>query len=124
MEAYSPSLDGRQEPCIPSNTLVDETFTISRSAAFSNVIVFRKVSGDGPERITFGIPNGGTYTSQIGSGAVYTRESVSVNGDNTAGIVRLTGNTLELEDANDGDFNDLTITPTRGRFTDKFTYVG
>ena len=123
MEAYNPSLDGRQEPCIPSNALVDESFTVNRSAAFSNVIVFRKVSGDGPERITFG-PNGGTYTSQIGSGAVYTRESVSVNGDNTAGIVRLTGNTLELEDANDGDFNDLTITPTRGRFTDKFTYVG
>ena len=123
VEAYSPSLDGRQEPCIPSNALVDESFTVNRSAAFSNVIVFRKVSGDGPERITFG-PNGGTYTSQIGSGAVYTRESVSVNGDNTAGIVRLNGNTLELEDSNDGDFNDLTITPTRGRFTDKFTYVG
>ena len=70
---HTPSLDGDQEPCIPSNALVDESFTVNRSAAFSNVIVFRKVSGNGPERITFG-PNGGTYTSQIGSGAVYTRD--------------------------------------------------
>ena len=38
---------------------------------------------------------------------LFIQESVSVNGDNTAGIVRLTGNTLELEDSNDGDFNDF-----------------
>ena len=63
----------------PSTALQDVTFTVTRSAAYSNTITFVKESGTGPDRITFG-PNAGTVTASMGAGAVYTRESVLVNG--------------------------------------------
>ena len=104
----------------PSTTLQDVTFTIGRSAAFSNVITFAKESGNGPDRIVFG-PNSGTVVVRVGFGAVYTRESVLINGA-PGGQVRLTDNTLELEDASDNDYNDLTVTPDKGRFTSDSRY--
>lgn len=104
----------------PSTTLQNVTFTIGRSAAYSNTITFAKESGSGPDRITFG-PNSGTVVVRVGFGAVYTRESVLINGA-PGGQVRLTGNTLELEDAGDGDYNDLTVTPDKGRFTSDSRY--
>ena len=104
----------------PSTALQEVTFTIGRSAAYSNTITFAKESGSGPDRITFG-PNSGTVVVRVGFGAVYTRESVLINGA-PGGQVRLTGNTLELEDAGDGDYNDLTVTPDKGRFTSDSRY--
>ena len=38
-----------------------------------------KENGSGPDRITFG-PNSGTVVVRVGFGAVYTRESVLING--------------------------------------------
>jgi hypothetical protein len=89
---------------------------VGREAAFSNTITFKKESGFGPSRITWG-PNGGTVSAQISPGAVYTLESF------TRGSLRLSGNTLQMEDASDNDFNDLTVTPDRGRFTSSSRYV-
>tara|TARA_Y100000361_G_scaffold25029_1_gene20066 strand:+ start:4911 stop:6908 length:1998 start_codon:yes stop_codon:yes gene_type:complete len=107
-------------PCIPPksnspNSLRTVHFAISREAAFSNVIVFRKQSGNGPDTLTFG-PNGGTVSAQIASGAVYTLLS-------HPGKLRLSGNTLQLEDSTDDDYNDLQITPDRGTFTSSSRYV-
>jgi len=107
-------------PCIPPksnspNSLRTVHFAISREAMFSNVIVFRKQSGAGPDTLTFG-PNGGTVSAQIASGAVYTLLS-------HPGKLRLSGNTLQLEDADDDDYNDLQVTPDRGTFTSSSRYV-
>ena len=104
----------------PGSTLQEVTFTVGRSAAYSNTIAFVKQSGEGPDRITFG-PNSGTVVVRAGFGAVYTRESVLINGA-PGGKVRLTDNTLELEDAGDNDYNDLTVTPDKGRFTSDSRY--
>ena len=104
----------------PGSTLQEVTFTVGRSAAYSNTIAFVKQSGEGPDRITFG-PNSGTVVVRLGFGAVYTRESVLINGA-PGGKVRLTDNTLELEDAGDDDYNDLTVTPDKGRFTSDSRY--
>ena len=104
----------------PSTTLQDVTFTIGRSAAFSNVITFAKESGNGPDRIVFG-PNSGTVTASMGAGAIYNLESTTVNGA-PGGSLRLSGGQLQLEDSSDGDFNDLTVTPNSGQFTSSTRY--
>tara|TARA_B100000287_G_scaffold198006_1_gene187137 strand:- start:714 stop:2792 length:2079 start_codon:yes stop_codon:yes gene_type:complete len=118
-EAYVPTDDF--VPCIPPksndpNSLNTVHFNVTRSAAWSNTITFRKVSGFGPSRITWG-PNGGRVSAQISPGAVYTLDSL------TRGKLRLSGNTLQLEDSSDNDYNDLTVTPDRGRFTSSSRYV-
>lgn len=104
----------------PATTLQDVTFSIGREAAYSNTITFVKESGTGPDRITFG-PNAGTVTASMGAGAVYTRESVLINGA-PGGQVRLSGGVLQLEDAGDNDYNDLTVTPNNGKFTSATRY--
>ena len=104
----------------PSTTLQDVTFTIGRSAAFSNVITFVKESGNGPDRIAFG-PNSGTVTASMGAGVIYNLESTTVNGA-PGGSLRLSGGQLQLEDSSDGDFNDLTVTPNSGQFTSSTRY--
>jgi len=104
----------------PSTTLQEVTFTVGRSAAYSNTITFVKESGNGPDRITFG-PNAGTVTASMGAGAVYTRESVLINGA-PGGNVRLSDGVLQLEDSTDGDYNDLTVTPNNGKFTSATRY--
>ena len=104
----------------PSTTLEEVSFTVTRSAAYTNTITFVKESGTGPDRITFG-PNAGTVTASMGAGAVYTRESVLINGA-PGGNVRLSDGVLQLEDAGDNDYNDLTVTPNNGKFTSDSRY--
>ena len=104
----------------PATTLQEVTFSVGRSAAYSNTITFVKESGTGPDRITFG-PNAGTVTASMGAGAVYTRESVLVNGA-PGGNVRLSDGVLQLEDASDNDYNDLTVSPNNGKFTSATRY--
>ena len=104
----------------PSTTLEDVSFDVRREAAYSNTITFVKESGTGPDRITFG-PDERTVTISMGAGAVYTRESVLINGA-PGGSVRLSGNQIQLEDSTDGDYNDLTVTPNKGKFTSDSRY--
>ena len=104
----------------PATTLQDVTFTVTRSAAYSNTITFVKESGSGPDRIAFG-PNAGTVTASMGAGAVYTIESTLVNGA-PAGALRFEDGILKFEDSGDGDFNDLTVTPNNGKFTSTRRY--
>ena len=117
VEAYRASDD--QKPCIPpkSNYTGEKTVTwsVSRNAGDSNTVTFSKQSGNGPSNITFG-PNGGNITTQISSGAVYTRTGSTASGGRGLSF-RLSGNTLQLDDNLDSDFNDLQITPDQGRFT-------
>ena len=119
VEAYSANAD--QEPCIPPASGAPQaaertvTWRVSRNAGDSNTVTFSKQSGTGPSNITFG-PNGGNITTQISSGAVYTRTGSTASGGRGLSF-RLSGNTLELDDNLDRDFNDLQITPDQGRFT-------
>ena len=125
VEAYNPSLDGQQEPCIPPASGAPQaaertvTWSVSRNAGDSNTVTFSRQSGSGPSAITFG-PNGGDITTQISSGAVYTRTGSTNSGPGSLAF-RLSGNTLGLDDRQgsgaDNDFNDLQITPSIGRFT-------
>ena len=104
----------------PSTALQDVTFTVGRSAAYSNVITFVKESGSGPDSIAFG-PNSGTVTVSMGAGAIYNLESTTINGA-PGGSLRLSGGQLQLEDSSDGDYNDLTVTPNSGQFTSSTRY--
>ena len=104
----------------PSTTLQDITFTVTRSAVSDITVTFAKQSGTGPDKITFG-PNSGTVVVRAGFGVVYTRESILINGA-SGGLARLTGDTLEIEDGNSNDYQDLTITPDKGRFTSDSRY--
>ena len=119
VEAYSANAD--QEPCIPPASGAPQaaertvTWSVSREAGDRNTVTFSRQSGSGPSAITFG-PNGGNITTQISSGAVYTRTGSSASGGRGLSF-RLSGNTLQLDDNLDNDFNDLQITPDHGRFT-------
>jgi hypothetical protein len=104
----------------PGSTLQEVTFTVTRSAVSDITVTFAKQSGTGPDKITFG-PNSGTVVVRAGFGVVYTRESILINGA-SGGLARLTGDTLEIEDGNSNDYQDLTITPDKGRFTSDSRY--
>ena len=129
VEAYSANAD--QEPCIPPASGAPQaaertvTWSVSRNAGDSNTVTFSRQSGNGPSAITFG-PNGGNITTQISSGAVYTRTGSTNSGPGSLAF-RLSGNTLGLDDRQgagaDGDFNDLQITPDQGRFTSDSRWV-
>ena len=98
------------------------TWSVSRNAGDNNTVTFSKQSGNGPSAITFG-PNGGNITTQISSGAVYTRTSSTASGGRGLSF-RLSGNTLVwLDDNLDNDFNDLQVTPNQGRFTSDSRWV-
>ena len=123
IEAYSANAD--QEPCIPpldpANTERTVTWSVSRNAGDSNTVTFSRQSGSGPSAITFG-PNGGNITTQIGTGAVYTRTGSTASGGRGLSF-RLSGNTLQLDDNLDSDFNDLQVTPDQGTFTSDSRWV-
>jgi hypothetical protein len=72
-------------------------------------------SGSGPSNISFG-PNAETVSTNIQRGSVYSLVSAP-------GRLKLSGNTLQLEDSSDNDFNDLTVTPDRGNFQNTSTYI-
>ena len=92
---------------IPTNTIT-VSWTVTRETFNANSITFEKISGIGPDTITWG-PNAGVLQTEIASGAVY--ELLS-----TTGTLKLVGNTLQLEDGVDNDFDDLQVTPSSGTF--------
>ena len=74
-----------------------------------------------PASVTWG-PNSASLTSQISKDAVYvSSSSTSSTGQELSR--RLDGNTLKIEDGGDNDFDDLTITPSDGRFTSDSRWV-
>jgi hypothetical protein len=119
VEAYNPSLDGQQEPCIPpkSTSTVERTveWTTSRSTTENISCTFTRQTAPetGPTQLIFG-PNAERKTSQISRGAVYkltTRNNVdriTIDRSIPQGILTLS----------DLDFNpgSLSITPSLGRF--------
>ena len=111
-------------PLLPpkSNATTEKTvtFSVSRNAGDSNTVTFSKQSGTGPSSITFG-PNGTNVTAQISRGAVYIRSGSTASGGRGLSF-RLSGNTLQLDDNLDNDFNDLQVTPNQGTFTSDSRY--
>jgi len=103
-----------------SRTVV--TWSTSRSAAYTNIIKFRRVSGEGPDTLSFG-PNTGSFQVEISRGAVYQIEGVWVNGKSFGtNQLRLSFDqkTLGLEDTaggGDNDYNDLMVSSNVGKFT-------
>ena len=57
----------------------------------------------------------------MGAGAIYNLESTTINGA-PGGSLRLSGGQLQLEDAGDNDYNDLTVIPNSGQFTSSTRY--
>jgi hypothetical protein len=90
---------------------VQVTITFTRSATLQNYFYL-----DSP-----GLPRITITTTVDGAGSVLTYFiPANVNYTVTANVpnnkIRLVGNTMQLEDAGDNDFNDLTITPNLGTF--------
>ena len=110
-------------PLLPAPPAAEKTvtFSVSREAGDSNTVTFSKQSGTGPSSLTFG-PNGGNVTAQISRDAVYTRSGSSASGGRGLSF-RLSGNTLQIDDNLDNDFNDLQVTPNEGTFTSDSRYV-
>ena len=98
---------------IPTDTTT-VSWTVTRETFNANTITFTKTSGIGPDTITWG-PNAGTLNTEIAIGAVYELSS-------TTGTLRLVGNTLQLEDGVDNDFDDLQVTPSSGTFVTSSRY--
>jgi hypothetical protein len=122
IEAYSPSLDDKQEPFIPPETGNQETRTVnwnpSRNAGDRNTIEFLRVGGADNDRIRFG-PNADqlAQNSQIIAGAVY--QLFSANNENGRGLtLRIQNNQLQAADNPDNlNFSNLVIAPDQGVFS-------
>ena len=127
LEAFITSQDNNYPPYIPpaSGAPMSRerivTWSVSRSTGNENTVTFTKESGIGPASVTWG-PNSASLTSQISKDAVYVfSSSTSSTGQELSR--RLDGNTLKIEDGGDNDFDDLTITPSDGRFTSDSRWV-
>ena len=126
-EAFIESSDNNYPPNIPPATGAPMsrertvTWNISRSTTDENSITFVKESGIGPSSITWG-PNGENLTSQISRDAVYVFSKSTFSGGRGLNR-RLVGNTLQIDDIGDNDFNDLTITPSHGRFVSDSRWI-
>ena len=85
--------------------LFDVTFSMSRDANNQNSFSINSALG----LVT------ATLNSN-GSGSITLKFVKNVSYEITANVskVRLSGNTIQLEDGNDDDYNDLTATPSQG----------
>ena len=106
---------------IPTNQSI-VTWNVSRSAAYTNIIQFRRESGEGPDTIGWG-PNTSTIQTEIAQGSVYVLDGIWVNGRRfRTDQLRVfnNGRTLGLEDIDgggDNDYNDLMVSCSDGTFT-------
>ena len=127
--------DASKEPSIPDPTEDIRTveFDVTRNTSNENEIILTKNgSGFGPNTIKLG-PTSGKLKADIGEGVVYDVTSLNTN---TSGIkVKLSGNTLFADDNigsgpdpikssfADGDYDDLTVTPSLGEFTSNSSWT-
>jgi hypothetical protein len=89
-----------------SAKLFDVVFDMSRSSSNQNYFYFN--SALGLVTATLGFNGTGTITLKVAKNVSY---QITSN-PNTA--IRLNGNTIELEDFGDTDYNDLRATPGQG----------
>merc|ERR1711923_345925 len=106
---------------------IEVSFTVSRSADYTNVITFEKESGYGVNEIIFGPNPSSISTSQVKAeislGSSYVLKSVTVNGA-SGGTLRLKYGQLQLEDIPGSDsWDDLVVSPNEGFFigTNRYT---
>jgi len=86
--------------------LFDVTFSMSRDANNQNSFYFN--SAVGIVTATLGSNGIGSTTLKVAKNVSYQITS------NPGTAIRLSGNTIELEDGADTDYNDLTATPGQG----------
>lgn len=89
-----------------SAKLFDVTFSMSRNADNQNYFYFN--SAVGIVTATLGFNGSGSITLKVVKNVSY--QITSNPGTN----LRLSGNTIELEDAGDNDYDDLRATPSQG----------
>ena len=97
--------------------LFDVTFSMTRNADNQNYFYFS--SALGTVTATLGSNGTGTITLKFVKNVSY---QITANVSN----IRLSGNTIELEDAGDADYNDLRATPSQGTISkvgDNFYYL-
>jgi hypothetical protein len=86
--------------------LFDVTFSMGRDADKQNYFNFN--SAVGIVSATLGSNGDGSTTLKVAKNVSYQITS------NPGTAIRLSGNTIELEDSTDADYNDLTATPGQG----------
>ena len=100
-----------------SAKLFNVNFDITRDSALVNSFYFS--SALGTVTATLGSNGTGTITLKFVKNVSY---QITANVSN----IRLSGNTIELEDAGDADYNDLRATPSQGTISkvgDNFYYL-
>ena len=86
-------------------------FDIERDSGLPCVMTLEKIFGIGPETITFG-PTTDLMESVLGEDDLYQIKSITPSAAN----YRLVNNTVQIDGDQDGTFNDLSITPNKGKF--------
>ena len=86
-------------------------FDIERDSGLASVMTLERIFGLGPKTITFG-PTTEVMESVLGENAVYRFQSISPSNASYA----LRNNTVQIDGDRDGTYNDLSITPNKGRF--------
>ena len=84
---------------------------IERDSGLATTLVFERTFGLGPKRLILG-PTTENLETVIGDSAVYRLLSITPNNAN----YRIVNHTLQIDGDRDGTFNDLSITPNKGRF--------
>ena len=85
-------------------------FDIERDSFLDVTMTLERIFGLGPKTITFG-PNTDLMETVLGENAVYRLQSALLNTSYT-----LRNNTVQIDGDGDGIYNDLSITPNKGRF--------
>lgn len=115
IEKYTSNFNINTVSPIMESIQTQVAWAVTRDSNLDNTIIFALESGNGPDTITWG-PQAEIIYTDIQPGSVYILQ-------NTTGTLRLVGNTLQLEDGTDNDFNDITVTPDKGTFTSIDRYV-
>ena len=86
-------------------------FDIERDSGLESTMTLERIFGLGPETITFG-PSTEIMETVLGENALYKFKSVSPS----QASFNLENNTVQIDGDRDGTYNDLSITPNKGRF--------
>lgn len=87
-------------------------FDVERDSGLASVMTLERIFGLGPKEISFGPITELNRESVLGENALYQFKSITPSAAN----YRLVNNTVQIDGDLDGIFNDLSITPNKGRF--------